>query len=196
VVRLRLLVPTVVAVAFGLLAAPALAAPLGDCLWDNSPKASQDGYIQRYRDLGVDALDDIQFGDDLIPVLKKCGVGTSYDEAFKAGAILGTKIFENGAETVALEKAGLARGEMARSWDGLSASDRATFMAFVRSVVNQATDGAATDAALAIFQREAERLKLAEPVAIHLLTYYMARGTREVLETGGLPKTGPLAPKP
>ena len=190
----RLLVLAALAIVAGLLAAPAQAAPKGECLWNGTSKAARNGYLQQYRTLGAQALEQMKFGDELAESFPACGVATDYEASFEAGAILGTMIMEHGAELVLSEEAGTAVGTMPGLWRDLPEADRDTLRAFARGLIGKdGEDKRVTEAAVVVMSRMTEKVDVAESLNSHIAVYFISRATREVLEAGGMPKAADRA---
>lgn len=192
--RPRFLVLAALAVVAGLMAAPAWAAPKGDCLWAGTPKSARDSYLRQYRAHGAEALEQLEYGDDLAAAFPACGVATTDEANFEAGAILGTMILENGAELVLFEQAAMPIGSLPGLWRDLPEPDKATLKALGKALIGKGPDNALSQAARAIIDGQTEKLDVASPLDVHVAIYFVSRATREVLEAGGMPKPADRGP--
>lgn len=186
--RSRFLVLVGMALAGGLLAAPANAAPKGDCLWSKTSEPIRESYLDQYRKFGPEALAQTDFGQGLNEPFTACGVADTYEANFEAGAILGAVIMENGSEQVLWEEAEKPIGTLPGLWQGLPEADRESLRVMARGLLTKGSDESARAPGFAVIARVSDGIGVSGALEVHIAVYFVARATREVLEAGGMPK--------
>ena len=179
---IRTLALTLAAVGLTAIAAPALAAPKGDCLWNAIPAAQRTAMLDNYRAKGLDSLKEVVVDEALTTSLRRACTFTEAED-FTAGEIVGAVLIEKGADMVLSERNGIPKGTLDRRWKTLLQADRDAMTTFGLAIMKNENTGAAE--ALAVVNKVTTELGLpTDSLNTDVFAYLAGRAIREAREKG------------